>query len=1505
MSNNIRIRTTPNGKDNYVSVKVEQNFDFIEILSLKISQEKAYESFCSDYGALVGRVTINNGFGVPNVKVSIFVPLDDDDKQNPVIRGLYPYETVTDVDGNGTAYNILPKENDTSDPCYTPIGTLPSKNEISDNEDVLYVYKKYYKYTSVTNSAGDYMIFGIPLGAQIVHIDADISDIGFLSQKPYNLIEQGTPAELFISPTQFKKSTKLSSLIQAKTSNNGVNIRPFWGNQDDCQIGINRFDYDLNINFIPTATFIGSLFGDTAKNSVNKNCRPRAKLGVLCEQVTGKGVIEMIRKTFSGGIEKFDILPDDQITDDGTWAYQIPMNLDYVITNEFGDLIPSKDPNIGIATKAEVRFRISMLGEGGRVRARGKHLVPHNPNNPGEIDFNFDSQTKPTSFATMYWDKIYTVKSFIPRVQSFNLLRTNNYLGIKNVEQCTDKNQFPFNRADTFASGFAKAILLIVCLFAYIIGGIACAINTVFCWLCGVRICIIRCVRPFNFICGWIIKLKCTIGDVENYYPVCCGADLESWVDCLIVSLAEELGLYKLDFYNDWVNGTLYFHLFKAKRRKTYARHCDYFNEDKNRFCDTTFLGQTDVDNYSIDCGNTAYYNNIFYYAPMTKSGNIKLYATDLVSLGSIKDCDWQGVPKIINLLDSTTYSVPPVIQLSEEGQPNITGMCTIGTKGPRGCYFEVDCGGIKLINNGMGSMNIRRQCELFVDLLEFSGNNPRLHLSRYEICTDIQSGDDEDKCSDSPAKLLRDIFYLLNFNGTKSVGDSTSPNKISYSYDTNLQTPNLGTSFLYNGNSVLSFGGTDNGVAYNNFRKKTIGNLDDRGRQSWGNSFYFYFGLVGGSTALELFIKRYLLPCIPFLDGDFVISTVVTNTTTNSATNGAIEISLVGGIGPFNILVTNPTIGVVSLPISDPKKWDGTKFTISNLPKGSYNIEVTDSSNATTVKTVEVQGPTPLTCTLSTNRAPSNSTCNNGIVSISVLGGVGTITILLTEPNGNVRTVQLDPTTNSATVSGLGEGLYTLNVNDQDGGTCQKTLTLKSTAKKLEITDLKLTDVECGTFTENEGTMSFNVRGGQANTIAYRIQKIAGPSGADPFDSGWKAVSSDSGGAGDLPPGDYKISLKDNLDIKKGLVNGAYQDIVGQCPQILEITTFNNAPIRIVRFLEFITDTSGIDNKKQCDPSKWSISFKVRKHPLHDGIYRFNRDPQSLSVLIDNFIPVTNLPSLPALSGIGNFSVGTTINFEIPSPTYSITNSVKINVLDVGDCESEDLIISESNIRKPDTRLRFSDTTAGGGSTGNLPYQRNLINCSYPSGWSPGGVIQTVTFTPNPSVGSLPVGTYINLTPTQLTPASGTGAKFAVSIALVGGFGKVQAVTIWNAGQGYLNTDIFRINGSQIGGTNGIHDLTLSVTVDVRDNFTCRYEINWLVEGGIKPYTITPVSTGQTNKLIVTTPPNQNADQWLTVYSTVASRTYTVNVVDANGCNEILLPTGVLQPSPRQIIVN
>jgi hypothetical protein len=193
MSKSYRIRTTPGEDNGYLKVNVDlsQNYDHLEILSLKISQIDEYQSYCSDYGVIAGRVIINNGFGVPNTKVSIFVPVESVDLDNPIISALYPYEDPFPDKKNvsGLRYNVLPNNKRSLD--HTPVGSFPKKREVLDDSTTLEIYEKYYKYTTTTNESGDYILFGVPVGEHYLHYDLDVSDMGFISSRPYEMIAQG------------------------------------------------------------------------------------------------------------------------------------------------------------------------------------------------------------------------------------------------------------------------------------------------------------------------------------------------------------------------------------------------------------------------------------------------------------------------------------------------------------------------------------------------------------------------------------------------------------------------------------------------------------------------------------------------------------------------------------------------------------------------------------------------------------------------------------------------------------------------------------------------------------------------------------------------------------------------------------------------------------------------------------------------------------------------------------------------------------------------------------------------------------------------------------------------------------------------------------------------------------------------------------------------------------------------------------------------------------------
>ena len=463
MQRNIRIRTKPNDGDKYVKIKIDQSFDFLEILSLKLTQADVYRKFASNYGVIAGRVIANGGFGVPNAKVSVFIPLDDNEP-NDIIKEVYPYKRIKDLNTDGIRYNLLPDDKQSN--CHVPIGTFPNKRKILDNDIWLEIYEKYYKFTTTTNSAGDYMIFGVPIGSQNMHMDVDISDMGFLSLKPYDLIEQGYNPNLFESRTIYKDGVDIGSLVQLQSKAYALNVIPFWGDLEEGEIGINRVDFGLDLEIVPNAIFFGSIFSDSKKSSVRKKCGVRKGLGKNCDLSTGVGRIEMLRRIASNSNET-EIIESEakSIDENGNWAFTIPMNLEKIVTDEFGNLTPSEDPSVGISTKALVRFRIGLDEQKGNLKNRtASYLVPNMYNR-----FEFGNDTPDFEFFEMRWKKVYTVTNYIPRYQKAATANTKKYIGIKDIGECENTASFPFNRVSIAPTFFFGILCLIINYFATII----------------------------------------------------------------------------------------------------------------------------------------------------------------------------------------------------------------------------------------------------------------------------------------------------------------------------------------------------------------------------------------------------------------------------------------------------------------------------------------------------------------------------------------------------------------------------------------------------------------------------------------------------------------------------------------------------------------------------------------------------------------------------------------------------------------------------------------------------------------------------------------------------------------------------------------------------------------------------------------------------------------------------------------------------------------------------
>ena len=498
MSNSYRIRTQV-GVDKSVKVKLEQEYEFLEILSLKFLQSEVYTRQCSDYGVVVGRVTVNDGFGVPNAKVSIFIPLSQQDESNPVISSLYPYKSLNDLNDDGYRYNLLPYVKSYS--AHIPTGTFFDKEDVLINPTYIEVFDKYFKFTARTNDSGDFMIFGAPIGTQTLHFDIDLSDIGEFSLSPQDLIRMGVASESQVAGTSFRSSTNLNELPQIISINRKIEIEPLWGQEDLCTVGITRTDIDLtaeaSINITPTAIFMGSLFSSADSQFQARSCKPKIRQGELCSLVAGPGEILAIRQTIfqdingRPGLEEYKLEQGGQVIDEnGTWMVDVPMNLDYVITNEFGERVLSNDPQKGIPTKGKYRFKIkwNQSPKLSETLKRGYFLVPnireYGWSNNVDIDplidslasqanrtlainsysfsldwneYGFSGSTQGRQmiqeaidcidrFYFMSYNKVYTVSQLIDQFRAGYL--PNRTVSIKNIldESCESENtKFPTN----------------------------------------------------------------------------------------------------------------------------------------------------------------------------------------------------------------------------------------------------------------------------------------------------------------------------------------------------------------------------------------------------------------------------------------------------------------------------------------------------------------------------------------------------------------------------------------------------------------------------------------------------------------------------------------------------------------------------------------------------------------------------------------------------------------------------------------------------------------------------------------------------------------------------------------------------------------------------------------------------------------------------------------------------------------------------------------------------
>ena len=413
------------GKEQKVTVELKQDYDLLEILSLKFSQKDIYTSLCADYGVVCGRITANDGFGIPNARVSIFVEQKSTDADDPVISALYPYtDPVSQRDENNYRYNLLPARKQHGG--HVPTGTFPDQSDILTREEVLEVYESYFRYTVKTNESGDFMIWGVPTGIQKIHVDIDLSDIGCFSLRPYDFIKRGVGVEKFERYYNFKSSSDIDGLPQIIRFDKTIEVFPFWGNVDLCELGITRTDFDISesgIRIEPISLILTSTVTDDNGDAVKRSGVIRRKTGYKCNLQTTEGKITAVRYTGnkvygSDGVTLYPELeyyyPTEVIDEDGIAMVVFPMNMEYVYTNEFGEQEITNDPNKGIPTTTTARFKFSLDGSNEKT-GTANYLVPqireYNKNSDGSNDYGeYDEELLTTyQFSDVFEDYLNIV----------------------------------------------------------------------------------------------------------------------------------------------------------------------------------------------------------------------------------------------------------------------------------------------------------------------------------------------------------------------------------------------------------------------------------------------------------------------------------------------------------------------------------------------------------------------------------------------------------------------------------------------------------------------------------------------------------------------------------------------------------------------------------------------------------------------------------------------------------------------------------------------------------------------------------------------------------------------------------------------------------------------------------------------------------------------------------------------------------------------------------------
>ena len=209
-----------------------------------------------------------------------------------------------------------------------------------------------------------------------------------------------------------------------------------------------------------------------------------------------------------------------------------------------------------------------------------------------------------------------------------------------------------------------------------------------------------------------------------------------------------------------------------------------------------------------------------------------------------------------------------------------------------------------------------------------------------------------------------------------------------------------------------------------------------------------------------------------------------ITNTTQTEVScfggnDGTATITVSGGAGSINYAWSNNQTGA----------------TATNLAAGSYTVSATDFNNCPAIFTFTIAQPLQIVFVSAVIDSPSCFGSNDGSITVNFTGGTGTLTYAW----NNSQT--------GSTASSLAAGIYTVTATDANSCTAPRNITLDQPAA-IAIT-VATTPALCF---------------GQATGTAI----ATGSGGTPPYSYQWSVGVSSSNLNGQLPQGNYVVSISD-----------------------------------------------------------------------------------------------------------------------------------------------------------------------------------------------------------------------------------------------------------------------------------------------------------------------------------------------------------------------------------------